>query len=112
MTDTTKPKDNAPVLIEPVQFRDGVDITADAGATKASAQVFLQVRNPTDGHVETSAPADGVYDSRAGTTTATIDVPATGKLRRVTVVANASVPTTVTIGGGNAITIPAGGGFD
>lgn len=112
MADTTKPRDNASVLIEPVQFRDGVDITGDGGASKASAQIFLQVRNPTDGHVETFDPADGVYAYRAGTTTGTIDVPAAARLRRVSVLANASSATTVTIGGGDTITIPAGGTFD
>lgn len=53
-----------------------------------------------------------VYAYDAGTATGTVDVPAAALLRRVTVMAGVSVGATVTIGGGDTITIPAGGAFD
>lgn len=53
----------------------------------------------------------GTYGYRAGTAASTVDVPATAHLRRVSVVAGAS-SVTVTIGGGDTITIRAGGAFD
>lgn len=55
---------------------------------------------------------DVSYGYAAGTGDATVDVPANARVRRVMVIANASVATTVTIAGGNTITIPAGGSFN
>jgi hypothetical protein len=55
---------------------------------------------------------EGVYGYAAGTGTATVDVPTDARLRRVSVVAGTAALSTVTIGGGGAITIPAGYAFD
>lgn len=49
------------------------------------------------------------YD--AGNAIGTIDVPASALLKRVSVIAG-SVDATITIGGGDIITVPAGGSFD
>lgn len=59
-----------------------------------------------------TAVESGTYAYAAGTGDATVDIPAGGRVRRVSVVANAASATTVTIAGGNTITIPAGGAFD
>lgn len=106
-TDSVKPKDNPPVLVEPTTNRDGVALDA-----ATNTQVILLGRNPTDGRVDTFDPADGVYGYKAGTAAGTVDVPASARLRRVSVIANAAAVTTVTIGGGDTITIPIGGTFD
>jgi hypothetical protein len=55
--------------------------------------------------------ATGTFAYAAGTAAGTVDVPAGAKLREVTVLAGASVGATVTIGGGNTITVVAGGAF-
>jgi hypothetical protein len=56
--------------------------------------------------------AHGTYAYAAGTAASTIDVPAGGRVKRVSVIAGASASATVTIAGGATITIPAGGSFD
>ena len=56
--------------------------------------------------------AVGTFAYSAGTNTTTVDVPAGAKLRRVSVIAGSAASATVTIGGGDTITIPAGGVFD
>jgi hypothetical protein len=55
---------------------------------------------------------EGVYGYAAGTATGTVDVPTDARLRRVSVVAGTASAATVTIGGGNTITVPAGYAFD
>jgi hypothetical protein len=107
MADHVKPSDQPNVLVEPVTTLNGAALDATS-----YAQRVIIVRNPSDGLVNDHDPADGTYGYAAGTGSATVDVPALAKLRRVSVVANASTPTTVTIGGGNTITIVAGGSFD
>jgi hypothetical protein len=56
--------------------------------------------------------AGGTFAYASGTSTGTVDVPAGARLKRVSVVAGASAAATVTIAGGNTITIPAGFSFD
>jgi hypothetical protein len=55
---------------------------------------------------------EGTYAYSAGTGTATIDVPNDSRLRRVSMVSGTATASTVTIGGGSAITVPAGYAFD
>jgi hypothetical protein len=54
----------------------------------------------------------GTYAYRAGTATGTVDVPTGAQLKRVSVSAGITASATVTIGGGDTITIPAGDAFD
>jgi hypothetical protein len=54
----------------------------------------------------------GTFHYAAGTTTGTVDIPSTALLKRVSVIANAASSTTVTIGGGATVTIPATMVFD
>lgn len=54
----------------------------------------------------------GTYAYRAGNAATTVDVPAQARLKRVSVVAGVSVAATITIGGGETITVPAGMAFD
>lgn len=55
--------------------------------------------------------ATNAFDYAAGTSTGTVDLPANSRLTRVSVVAGASAAT-ITIGGGDTITVPANGAFD
>ena len=82
-----------------------------AGYDGSNVQV---VKTDSDGVVQVDVLSleSGTYAYQAGTGDATVDVPAGARLRRVMVVANASSDTTVTIGGGNTITVLAGGHFD
>lgn len=113
MPDYTQPSADPNVLSEPTTNRDGTTL----GAT-AYTQVVLLGRNPSDGRVDTfdplqTVPTDqGVYGYAAGTATGTVDVPSTARLKRVAVLAGASAASTITIGGGNTITVPAGSSFD
>lgn len=77
-----------------------LSVGADGAATDASSTNPVPVREP------------GTFAYAAGTTTGTIDVPTTARLKTVSVLANATSATTVTIGGGATITIPAGGSLD
>lgn len=52
----------------------------------------------------------GTYAYAAGTSATTVDVPAGGRVRHVSVIASAAAAT-ITIAGGNTITVPAGAGF-
>jgi hypothetical protein len=54
----------------------------------------------------------GTYGYAAGTAAATVDVPAGASVKRVTVLAGSGGSATITIAGGNTITIPASGSFD
>lgn len=54
----------------------------------------------------------GTYGYAAGTATATVDVPAGARVKRVSVLAGSGGSATVTIAGGNTITIPANTYFD
>ncbi|MCA1571709.1 MAG: hypothetical protein LC798_15625 [Chloroflexi bacterium] len=56
--------------------------------------------------------SDNDYGYAAGTAATTVDVPAGARVRRVSVIAGTSVAATVTIAGGDTITIPAGAAFD
>lgn len=64
----------------------------------------------TTGTVKTKET--GTFGYAAGTAAANVDVPTGARIRRVSVIAGASVAATVTILGGNQITIPAGAAFD
>jgi hypothetical protein len=55
--------------------------------------------------------AHGTYGYASGTATATVDVPAGARVKRVSVIAGAS-SATITIAGGDMITVPAGASFD
>jgi uncharacterized protein YjlB len=55
--------------------------------------------------------SDGKFGYRAGTSAATVDLGINDDLKRVTVIAGASAAT-LTIGGGDTITVPAGVVFD
>lgn len=54
----------------------------------------------------------GTYGYAAGTSATTVDVPAGARAKRVSVLAGSGGSATVTIAGGNTITIPASGSFD
>jgi hypothetical protein len=54
----------------------------------------------------------GAYAYAAGTAAGTIDVHAGARVKRVSVIAGSGGSATVTIAGGNTITIPAGASFD
>lgn len=54
----------------------------------------------------------GTYGYAAGTAAATVDVPSGARVKRVSVLAGTGGSATITIAGGNTITVPAGGGFD
>jgi hypothetical protein len=56
--------------------------------------------------------ADGTFGYAAGTAAGNVDVPTGARIKRVSVIAGAAASATVTILGGNTITIPAGGAFD
>jgi hypothetical protein len=56
--------------------------------------------------------ADGTFGYAAGTAAGNVDVPTGARIKRVSVIAGAAAGATVTILGGNTITIPAGGAFD
>lgn len=80
----------------------------------ATTNASLQVQsNGVDRALDTDDLGhNGTYHYASNTVAGTVDVPATGRLTRVSVLAGVSVGATVTIGGGNTITIPAGSGFD
>jgi hypothetical protein len=61
--------------------------------------------NPTFGY-------EGTYAYAAGTATGTVNLTDDARLRRVSLVAGTAAASTVTIGGGNTITVPAGYVFD
>jgi hypothetical protein len=54
----------------------------------------------------------GTYGYAAGTAAGTVDVPTGARVKRVSVLAGSGGSATVTIAGGNTITIPASGSFD
>jgi hypothetical protein len=80
--------------------RDKMGWGADGIYHDVSAADPLPVRDP------------GTYGYAAGTAAGTVDVPALARLKRVAVLAGATVAATITIGGGNTITVPAGTAFD
>ena len=91
--------------LETIQANTGLDLSPLATEAKLEA-----VRALLAG---TLAVKDaGTYAYRAGTAAGTVDVPTGARLRRVSVLAGASAAATVTIGGGDTITIPAGGALD
>lgn len=110
--------------VETIAFRDAngtiVPLTADVIAGLSGSAQVLKVAFGADGAltlVEAAAPlpvaeTSGTFAYAAGTSAGTVDVPTAARLKRVSVVAGASVAATVTIGGGATITIPAGGSFD
>jgi hypothetical protein len=57
-------------------------------------------------------PIDGTYGYAAGAAAASVDVPTLARIKRVSVLAGVSAGATVTILGGDTITIPAGCSFD
>lgn len=80
---------------------DGTDAVLDPAtlATSAKQDAIL------------AAVAHGTFAYAAGTAAATVDVPAGGRARFVTVLAGAG-PATIVIAGGATITVPAGGSLD
>lgn len=54
----------------------------------------------------------GTFGYAAGTAAATVDVPAGASVKRVSVLAGSGGAATVTIAGGNPISVPAAGSFD
>lgn len=104
---------------------DNYSFTPGVGATGASDEVGgvhyprVKVAWGVDGSAADTSAANplpvtdpGVYHYAAGTSTGTVTLNAGQFLRRVSVVAGASVAGTITIGGGNTITVPAGTSFD
>jgi hypothetical protein len=90
-----------------------------AAVTPQQAQRILLALRTADGtalDVGAASPFPvkdaGTYGYAAGAAAATVDVPTGARIKRVSVIAGASVAATVTILGGATITIPAGGGFD
>lgn len=74
---------------------------------------LINVATILDGseHFQQIALADGAFDYASNTVAGTVDVPSAARLKRVCVLSG-STAATVTIGGGNTITVPAGGSFD
>jgi hypothetical protein len=102
MADNTKAKDNLPVLSDEIATFSGAEIEP------AHAQRIKLVAG-ADG---AAYDLEGVYAYAAGTAPATVDLPATARLKRVSVIAGSGGAATVTIGGGATITIPSDGSFD
>lgn len=91
--------------------------TRTTGGVEESQAVVLGIDGsdsviPADATYGMAVAEGGTYGYKAGTATGVVDVPSTARLRRVTVIASASQATTLTINGGDTITIPAGGSFD
>lgn len=81
--------------------------------TTVDVNAQLQVQGTAGPRALTDADIGaGTYTYAAGTAPATVDVPATARLKRVSIIAGTGGTATVTIGGGATITIPAGGSFD
>jgi hypothetical protein len=70
------------------------------------------IRDLLAGTLTINRVSDGTYAYAAGTAAGNVDVPTGARLKRVSVIAGATVAATVTILGGNTITVPAGGAFD
>lgn len=98
-----------------VDAANRLPVELDAGAL-AALESITAVGPLTDAQLRaTPVPitaSDGAFAYAAGTAAGTVDVPTAARLKRVSVVAGASVGATVTIGGGATITIPAGQSFD
>jgi hypothetical protein len=119
MADNPHPKDNPPVLGDEVITYNGGATSADSFGQKPTLQAVGLALRTADGVAIDVNSANPVYTEEgatygylAGTAAGTVDVPAAARLKRVSVLANATSATTVTIGGGSTITIPAGGSFD
>lgn len=78
-----------------------------AGNTKTAVALDDGSGNLTPGIL-----GPGIYHYAAGTSTGTVTLNAGQFLSRVSVVADSAASATVTIGGGNTITVPAGTSFD
>ena len=104
----------------------GVPVALDTASLAALENVTVTVSNPSTGAAtETTLAgllaavdglegllAHGAYAYAAGTAAGTVDVPAGARVRRVSVIAGASVAATITVAGGATITVPAGASFD
>lgn len=88
--------------------------TVDLGSTTLTALETIELGATTLAALETInvKDADGTYGYDAGTSTGTVDVPTGARLKRVSVLAGSGASATVTIGGGDTITVIAGGSFD
>lgn len=119
MANNPHPLDNPPVLADEVTTRNGIATVLDSASRKPVAQFLGMVLRTADGvvvDVSGTAPFPvkdaGTFGYAAGTAAGNVDVPTGARIKRVNVVAGATVAATVTILAGNTITIPAGGTFD
>lgn len=72
----------------------------------------LRVNSTNPLPVQDAALVRGASDYQAGTAAATVDLPSNATLAYVSVQAGVGGAATITIGGGDTITVPAGGAFD
>lgn len=111
------------MAIEYITIRDADGVDRKVAAELAPDGSYYQVQSvafgvdgaaPTLVSASNPLPVDsgsGTFGYDAGTATGTVDVPANAKLRCVSVVAGAAANATITIGGGDTITVLAGGDF-
>lgn len=88
-------------------FVDGLEANTSGLATQTTLDL---IRIALQGTLVTRQA--GTYSYRAGVAPATVDVPDSGRVTRISVVAGLLVSATITIGGGDVITVPAGQTFD
>jgi hypothetical protein len=120
MADNPHPLDNPPVAADELTAFNGLATVPDTitGARPVLQAVGVAV-STGDGLAEWASDTQplatkdgGTFGYRAGTAPATVDVPALARLRRVYVAAGLGGIATVTIGGGDTITVPQADSFE
>jgi hypothetical protein len=95
---------------------NGADVSAANPRIKAQRTKVVFGSDGTATDVDATHPLPSgdarTYGYAAGVVAATVDVPAQAHVKRVSVIAGASAAATITIAGGQTITVPAGAAFD